>query len=393
MLGFKYMKAPPTEYVIQYRKGQRTREGAGLAFWYYAPSTVLVKVPMATNEVNFMFKEFSADFQEVNIQGRMTWRVADANALAERMNFTVSGNADRYVSEDPEKLEDRLLNLAQVAVQAVLRKGQLRELLAATEPLRIAVKTNLQNNDMLQSLGIEVIDVALQAVRPTPETSRALEAEVRERILKEADDALYQRRKFALEQERQVKETELNTQVVLEKKQQQITETQLDGEQAEQKRRQELNRREQAAELQLVAEKRTSDIAELQARQAAEIQLNAEQMTSDLSLSEDQQTIAALALKQAREQAELDVFKTQAMLKAYAEVDPKVLMAMNAKELPPLQWLAFAIEGMASNGGLNFGEINLAPDTLKQFADTFTRSFAGASGVERKNVVRQSNAN
>ena len=33
MLGFKYLKVPPTTHVIQYRRGRVVREGAGLSFF------------------------------------------------------------------------------------------------------------------------------------------------------------------------------------------------------------------------------------------------------------------------------------------------------------------------------------------------------------------------
>jgi len=38
MLGFRYAKASPTTYLIQYRNGQPVREGAGFAFFYFAPT-------------------------------------------------------------------------------------------------------------------------------------------------------------------------------------------------------------------------------------------------------------------------------------------------------------------------------------------------------------------
>ena len=48
MLGFRFIKAEPTQFVIQYRNGRPHREGAGLSFWYFAPSTSIVVVPTAS---------------------------------------------------------------------------------------------------------------------------------------------------------------------------------------------------------------------------------------------------------------------------------------------------------------------------------------------------------
>ena len=46
MLGVKFIKVQPTTYLLQYRAGEVVREGLGLSFFYYAPTTSLVAVPI-----------------------------------------------------------------------------------------------------------------------------------------------------------------------------------------------------------------------------------------------------------------------------------------------------------------------------------------------------------
>ena len=58
-----------------------------------------------------------------------------------------------------------------------------------------------------------VTNINILSILPNKETARALEAETRENILREADDAVYKRRNAAVEQERKIKENELNTQI------------------------------------------------------------------------------------------------------------------------------------------------------------------------------------
>lgn len=53
------------------------REGAGLSFLCYAPTTSLVLVPIGSVDVPFIFEEVTADFQAVTVQGQLTYRVAD----------------------------------------------------------------------------------------------------------------------------------------------------------------------------------------------------------------------------------------------------------------------------------------------------------------------------
>ena len=49
-----------------------------------------------------------------------------------------------------------------------------------------------------------------------------------EALQQEADEAIYARRKFAVEQERTIKETELNTEVAVEEKQKQIAQKKME---------------------------------------------------------------------------------------------------------------------------------------------------------------------
>ena len=49
-----YMKAPPTHYVLHYRRGKLRREGPGLAFFYFAPTSTIVSVPLASADLPFV---------------------------------------------------------------------------------------------------------------------------------------------------------------------------------------------------------------------------------------------------------------------------------------------------------------------------------------------------
>src|SRR5207244_13158338 len=88
----------------------------------------------------------------------------------------------------------------------------------------------------ITQLGLEILGLSILAIKPTPETARALEAETREQLLKEADEAIYARRNSAVEQERAIKENELNTEIAVENKKRQIRETQMDAERAVQEK-------------------------------------------------------------------------------------------------------------------------------------------------------------
>ena len=118
MFGIRFIKIPPTSHVIQYSGGKIVREGAGISFFYYSPTTSLVLVPMESTEEPFIFEEQTADYQSVSLQGQVTFRIAEPQKLAALMNFTLDPGGQRYVSEDPEKLPQRVIHLVHVLARA-----------------------------------------------------------------------------------------------------------------------------------------------------------------------------------------------------------------------------------------------------------------------------------
>ena len=120
MFGFRYVKASPSTYVIQYKNGKPVREGTGLTFWYFAPSATLVSIPLESVDAPFMFQEVSSDFQVVTVQGQVTYRVSAPTTLASLMNFTLKPDGT-YASEDRIKLPQRVVNAVQVQLRSVLQ--------------------------------------------------------------------------------------------------------------------------------------------------------------------------------------------------------------------------------------------------------------------------------
>ena len=333
MFGLRYAKTSPSTYVIQYRNGQPVREGTGLAFFYFAPNASLVPVPLESVDVPFMFNEVSSDFQEVTVQGQVTYRVADPKLLASLMNFTLKPNGE-YVSEDPTRLPQRVVNAVQVQLRSVLSGRSLHELLRGWEQMVQSVRDGLRRPDGLASLGLELVNLAVLAVRPNPETARALESTVREQILKQADDAMYLRRNSAIEQERAVKENELNTEIAIETKKRQIRETQLEAERAALERRQ---------------------------------QIQDQEMAGRIALEDKNKALTDLRVENARKEAEAKAYAVGSVMKAVQGVDPKVLQALTVGNADPSALIAMAFQGLAENAE-RIGELNISPDLLQQLS-------------------------
>jgi len=237
MFGIRYMKATPTTYVLHFAGGRLRREGAGLSFFYYAPTSTLAALPLASVDVPFAFTEVTADFQTVTVQGDLTYRVADPKRLAALLDYTV-GPRGNYLSDDPEALGERLVRAAHAQLRGRLQRMSLREALTGFETLAADAFPGLQKAPDVAMLGVEILAFTIQALKPTPETARALEAEAREALLRRADEAVYSRRNAAVEQERVIKENELQTEIAVEEKKLLVRETQMEAEVAvEEKRR------------------------------------------------------------------------------------------------------------------------------------------------------------
>jgi regulator of protease activity HflC (stomatin/prohibitin superfamily) len=219
-LGF--YKGDPNEYVLVYRGGRVRRAGAGLAFFYWAPTTSLVSVPISTADVPFILNETTGNFQAVTVQGQLTYRIADPGALARVLNFTINPRTRAFVSTDPEKLGQRIVNAVQAQLRAELSQRALAEALKDSAAIAAAALAGVQADAALAAMGVECLNLFITAIKPTPEMAKALEAEYREGLQQRADQAIYARRAAAVEQERRIKENELNTQLLLEQRRREL---------------------------------------------------------------------------------------------------------------------------------------------------------------------------
>lgn len=332
MFGIRFLKIQPTTYLLQYRNGRIVREGVGLAFVYYAPTTSLVAVPIGSTDVPFIFQEVTADFQEVTLQGQVTYRVVDAKKLAALLNFTLDANGRAYVSEDPVKLPQRVINVVKVLARTELEKLKLREAIRSSETIVKSVGDRLAAAPEIQSLGLEILGLSVLAIKPTPESARALEAQAREQLLKEADEAIYARRNSAVEQERAIKENELNTEIAVENKKRQIREAQMEAERSIQQKQHELE----------------------QAKMAAQIQLE-----------EKNKELVALSVENQKAEAEARAFGITASMAAFKDVDPRILQALATSGMQPEQLIGVAFQELATRAD-KIGELNISPDLLRE---------------------------
>src|SRR5436309_2926483 len=151
MFGFRYIKVPPTTFLLQFVNGEVRRQGVGLSFFYFAPGATLVAVPVGSTDAPFIFNETTADFQGVTVQGHLTYRVADPEKLASLLDYSIRPHGG-YVSEDPTKLPERVTQASQTALRAEIQSRPLRRALVEADAVGQQVLENLKNAPVLTAL-------------------------------------------------------------------------------------------------------------------------------------------------------------------------------------------------------------------------------------------------
>jgi regulator of protease activity HflC (stomatin/prohibitin superfamily) len=285
-------------------------------------------------EAPFIFNLYTADFQEVRVQGQISFRIVDPEKTGEMLNFNLTRDAGDYVSEDPLKLQDHVVRAAQAIAQNALQQTSLRQALGFTQTLTTKLKQTLNQQQVLSSLGIELTEATVTSINASPETSRALEAEAREAILQEADDALYARRKSSVEQERTIKTAELETELSVQRKEQEIEE---------------------------------SRVANERAIMRATAETKQEQLHADINEENQRKTLVSISAENRRQEADVEAYAIRQRMQAFRELPVENLKAMDLSGIQADQMLALAFESLAENAG-KIGELNITPDL-------FTHSF------------------
>jgi regulator of protease activity HflC (stomatin/prohibitin superfamily) len=312
MLAFKYHKANPTDYVLHFSRGRLAREGAGLSFFYFGPASSIVSVPLASSNVPFVFHEPTADFQVLTVQGQMTFRIAEPKKAAAMLNLTLDAKGQRKTDDD-QKLPERLIYGLQTLLRTEIQRLPLRDALFQGDQLTATVMTQLKTNAEVVQLGIEILSLAILSLKPTPEMSKALEAETRERLNKTADEAVYARRNAAIEQERMIKENELQTEMVVQTKQRELQERELEGA--------------------IALEKQRSALTEQKAENE-------------------------------RKEADTRAYALKAVMEPIQGMDWRLLMTLQSEGGNPANTIAMAFQELAANAQ-KIGELNMSPDLLR----------------------------
>lgn len=256
------LRADSTMYVEHLAGGRRRHRGQAVSFWFRPATAALAEVPLDDREQTLTVSARTHDFQLVQVQANVTYRVVDTALALTRINFGIDPRTGRW-QEDPLDLVGGLLvQLASAPVLAAVAGLGLREVLTCDiADLRARVLASVGADERLTERGLAVTDIRIAAIRAEAELERALQARTREGVQEEADRATYARRAHAVERERAIAENELQNRIELAAREHELV------------TRQGRNRREEAGEEAAAARITADSEAEralIRARAAAE---------------------------------------------------------------------------------------------------------------------------
>lgn len=329
MFGIKHIKFDSMTYVMHFKNGNIGREGRGLSFFYFEPNSSIAAIPMGSNDLPFIFSESTNDYQAVTIQGQISYKISNPKTLADVLDFTVKDNG-QYKKNDIEKLNQRIINEAQTATSSYIHGIKLKDAIRAAKMIEEKILVGLKSSPAIGMLGIEILGANILAIQATPEMARALETETREKLQQEADQAIYERRNFAVEQERKIKESELNTEIAVEEKQKQIAEKKMESD----------------------VQKADND------RKLREMRVQA-----DISVENQKKLLIEQKTANDKKEAETQGYVIETTLKPYKDIDWKTLTALNNNPDPKFN-IALAFRQLAENAD-KIGNLNISPELLE----------------------------
>lgn len=359
-----YIKFSPNDYVIRYTNGKIVKEGRGLSFFFLERNTSVVAIPISTSDTDFIFEEITKDFQQIIVQGQITYKISDYKKISNALDFTVNLKNKTHLNKPIEKLSKRIINIAEVLIKNSVGTTLLTDAIQSSQDIAGIVFDGLKNNNELTELGITITGFSILKIAANAETARALEAKTREEILKQADDALYERRNASIEQERKVKENQLNTELSIEQKNKVIKESQIATRRMSLEKENELAKMKIESDNELSKMKVESDNRISRMKVESDNELKNIQIENEVKLEEKRKELAELRLENSKKETQAEAYRVSSIMEAYTKLSPEVLVALATMNMDPEKLIAQAFQQLAGNAD-KIGQLNITPDLLE----------------------------
>jgi regulator of protease activity HflC (stomatin/prohibitin superfamily) len=218
-----HLRSEPNVHVIRYRKGKRVASGKGLAFWFTPLGSGIAEIPTDDRELQFLFHGRSRDFQNITIQGELTYRVTNAERLAERIDFSIDLMNGLHRKQPLEQLATLFTGTAQKHATSYLAARDVRELVAVNpDELQQAIERGFLDDPVFEDMGLQMVSLRIMDIKPSSELEKALQTPTRERIQQDADEATFKRRAMAVDKESEIAENELQNRIDLATREEQL---------------------------------------------------------------------------------------------------------------------------------------------------------------------------
>ena len=316
----RHLRSEPSSHLLVYRDGRLRKSGAGVSVWFRPMNTGIAEIPLDDREMQFVFHGRSADFQDVTVQGVITYRVSEPEILAQRVDFTIDLKSGSHLKQPLRRLELMVSQLAQQFAWDYLLATPVRgALVEGPKRIRGRIAEGLGADAGLESLGLTLVSVRISAVQPTADLEKALEAPMRELIQQEADQAGFERRAMAVENEQSIQENELKNQIELARREEDLIA------QRGQNFRLEAAERAEAERIEVEALAERGRIEAGAEADAVRVRAAADAEATRLNGEADAESV------QLMEQAQVEAEKER--MAAYRDLPPSVLFGLAAREL------------------------------------------------------------
>lgn len=333
-MGITYKKFEPTEYVMKVKRGKIVQKGLGLSFFYNTMTTSMMVIPATAFDASFVFNDImTSDFQNINVQGDISYVITDYEKASKMVDFSYKGKKEylTVLTEAKQKMAKRIMNLAKVYVTKFISGKNVRDAIISADELANTLRENMKEDETIKEFGLELISISILGILAQSDTRKALEAATREEILKQQDDAIYKRRNAAIEQERIVKENELNTEIKVAEKQK---------------------------------EKREKEMEMKRLVQEKQAELDAGKLANDIRLEEENCKLVDLQTENEKKKSDAKAYDSEALLKTFAGVDKEVVKALVTSGMDSKALIAKAFVEIGDKAD-KIGVLNVSPDLLE----------------------------
>ena len=386
----RFKKFNPNEYVMVVKKGQVVKEGLGLSVLFNELSTSIMVVPSTAFDGEFAFDELvTSDYQSVCVQGVTTFMITDYAKAAKMLDFayTPQVKMSDKIFDAVESLENRINNIIKAIVIREVSRKDVRAVLRISDEMAKAIQESLSSDESISKLGVSVVSVNILGITPRPETRKALEAAAREQILKEQDDAIYKRRNAAIEQERIIKENEINTEIAVAEKEkekeekeqemkQYVQKCELDMRMEAEEREQQMKLRAMQSELAMESERQEKEYALREMAVQKKIQIDNQDMAGKIELEKKNKEFTELSAANEKTKADIKAYAAESLVKAYNNINPAILESCAMAQMEPGALMAKAFMNIGENAE-KIGSLNMTPDLLQSIVGAMNPSQCG----------------